>query len=73
MKGGSQGVRLLEFLKDKELHGTDEIQSNVYGMAHLGAARVAARIYDLRKRYKILGMWIERPVYGYKLIRKLKK
>lgn len=73
MKGGTQTIRLLELLKDRRIHGTDEIQEKVYGRSHLGSARIAARIHDLRKRYKILGTWIEPPIYGYRLVRKLKE
>jgi hypothetical protein len=45
----SQTQKLYELLKDGERHSTREIQIFVYGSDHLGSARIAARIADLRK------------------------
>lgn len=49
-KKESQADRLLQLLSDGEEHSTDEIMRRVYGAGHLGTARIASRINDLRNR-----------------------
>lgn len=46
----SQADRLYALLKDGAEHDTPEIQRVVYGGSHLGVARIASRVHDLRKR-----------------------
>lgn len=46
----SQAERLRILLADGEEHRTDEIQQVVYGANHLGTARIASRIDDLRAK-----------------------
>lgn len=49
----SQINRLLNVLEDGLPHRSDELLKNVYGSEHLGLARLAARIYDLKKRMNV--------------------
>lgn len=50
----AQWKRLLRLLSDGRPHSTVEIQNVVYGGEHLGTARIASRMNDLRgKGYKI--------------------
>jgi len=46
----SQAQRLLKLLRDGKPHSTLEILDTVYGSAHLGLARVGARVYDLKQQ-----------------------
>ena len=46
----SQTSKLLDLLDDGYPHSTVEIQQKVYGGDHLGCARIASRISDLRKQ-----------------------
>lgn len=50
MKKLSQKIRLYQLLSDGKPHRTDEILEKVYGASHLGVARIASRIHDLRKQ-----------------------
>lgn len=50
----SQLDRLYDLLDDGLPHRTDEIMAVVYGSEHLGLARCAARIYDLKKRMEVM-------------------
>lgn len=50
MKKLSQTDRLHKLLSDGKEHRTDEIQQVVYGANHLGTARIASRIDDLRAK-----------------------
>lgn len=52
-EGQSQNDLLYQLLSDFDPHRTDEIMMVVYGGDHLGLARVAARIYDIKKKYKV--------------------
>lgn len=47
--GTSQTARLLTLLQDGAWHTTPEIQEKVYGADHLGIARIASRVADLKK------------------------
>jgi hypothetical protein len=47
----SQTDRLANLLRGGEWHDTVEIQRVVYGRDHLGTARIASRICDIKKRY----------------------
>ena len=49
----SQVDRLYNLLSDGRPHSTVEILEEVYGGDHLGLARVAARIYDVKKKYHV--------------------
>lgn len=46
----SQANSLLALLQDGKPHSTVEIQKVVYGGEHLGTARIASRVTDLRDR-----------------------
>lgn len=48
----SQAERLYTLLQDGKPHRTDEIVSLVYS-SRMSLSRVAARIYDLKKKYAI--------------------
>jgi len=65
----NQTDRLLKLLKDKKWHDTAEIQEKVYGRAHLGCARIGARIWELRHDggYLITGRKAEGALYEYRL------
>jgi hypothetical protein len=45
----SQRERLKRVLEDGAPHRSDELLRVVYGSDHLGLARLAARVYDLKK------------------------
>lgn len=49
----SQTEKLYSLLSDNNAHRTDEILREVYGGDHLGLARLAARIYDVKKKYGV--------------------
>lgn len=40
-------------LQDNKPHSTIDICKEVYGDEHLGLARVGARIWDLKKKYRL--------------------
>lgn len=66
----SQADRLLDLLSDGQPHSTIEIQRVVYGGEHLGTARIASRVTDLRDRgYEIESKpWkINKTVWWYRL------
>lgn len=48
MRKLSQAERLRRLLADGKPHSTPEIQNVVYGGDHLGTARIASRVNDLR-------------------------
>lgn len=50
MKKLSQADRLKKLLEDGKPHNTPEIQAIVYGGTHLGTARIASRVHDLRAK-----------------------
>jgi hypothetical protein len=72
----TQTERLYDLLSDYEPHSTPQILREVYGGAHLGIARISARIYDLsrgkwsgKRRLKI-NSWRDREnptVFWYQL------
>ncbi len=69
MTGDSQKARLYNLLVDGEWHATDEIQKVVYGKDHLGVARIAARIHDLKKDgYRIESVTMAGTLWQYKMI-----
>lgn len=47
--GRTQKQKLEELLKDGDWKNTLEIRDRVYGGDHLSMARIAARVYDLKK------------------------
>ena len=62
--GKTQKERLLNLLKDGSWHDTPSIQIVVYGQNHLGVARIASRIndlknegYDIESRKKANAIW----------------
>jgi hypothetical protein len=67
----SQTTRLLRLLSDGKRHSTREIQEVVYGRNHLGTARIASRINDLRKQGHVIPEaerdLIEPTMYWYQL------
>lgn len=80
-KGLSQKAKLLELLKTgkRGKYGhwftTPEIMQEVYGAAHLGICRIAARVKDLRDAgYEIQSLPAhpkERTVWKYRLVGRL--
>lgn len=48
----SQTEKLFLLLSDYKPHSTFEIAEKVYGAGHLGCARIAARVFDLKKKLK---------------------
>jgi hypothetical protein len=68
VKGKSQKARLHKLLSDGEWHSTDEIQKVVYGGDHMGLARVAARVFDLKKDgYLIQSCKLAGTIWEYKM------
>lgn len=66
----SQADRLLALLLDGEPHNTVEILEKVYGGEHLGIARIASRVNDLRHRGHEIFSWRDREnstVWVYQL------
>lgn len=53
----SQSEKLRRLLADGKPHSTPEIQVAVYGASHLGVARIAARIKDLKDRGMEITGW----------------
>ena len=45
----TQKERLKAVLDDGKPHRTDELLERVYGAAHLGIARLGARVYEVRE------------------------
>lgn len=71
MKEPSQKAKLLELLKDGLPHNTPEILEVVYGNAHLGLARVGARVADLKADGYTIRGWDDdenRTIYWYQLL-----
>ena len=70
MKKPSQADRLLQLLSDGQPHSTPEIQLVVYGGSHLGTARIASRVTDLRERGRTIDSWPDpenKTVWHYQL------
>lgn len=66
--GNSQKAKLYRLLSDGQYHTTDEIQTVVYGKNHLGVARIAARIHDLKKEgYEIDCINHSGTIWEYKM------
>ncbi|MCR2833465.1 hypothetical protein [Parerythrobacter lacustris] len=75
MKKPSQAEKLRRLLADGAWHSTPEIQQVVYGGDHLGTARIASRVNDLRnKGCEISGRRDEdnRSIYWYRMSAKPK-
>lgn len=49
----TQTEKLFHLLRDQKPYRTDKILSQVYGSEHLGIARIAARIYDMKQQYNV--------------------
>lgn len=49
----SQTERLYDLLLDGKPHCTNEIMFKIYGDEHLGLARVGARIWDIKRKYRV--------------------
>lgn len=70
-KTGSQKQRLLSLLSDGEWYDTPSIQYAVYGGEHLGVARIAARIGDLKKDgHDIESKKVSKSIWCYRLVKK---
>lgn len=70
MRKLSQAERLLRLLSDGTPHSTPEIQSVVYGSTHLGTARIASRVNDLRNRGLTIQGYKDREnpaIYWYRI------
>ncbi|MDE2106967.1 MAG: YigZ family protein [Patescibacteria group bacterium] len=64
----SQCEKLLNLLKDKKWHKTPAIVARVYGSEHMGLARLAARVLDLKNRgYDIESRLIKGSLWAYKM------
>ena len=64
----SQKERLKLLLSDGLWHDTPEIQNAVYGKNHLGVARIAARIKDLKDEGCIIECKnVENKIWAYKM------
>lgn len=66
----SQADKLLELLSDGKPHSTVEIMRVVYGGDHLGVARIASRVSELRERGWIIESKpgkINKTVWWYRL------
>lgn len=69
--GKSQKDRLLTLLADYNWHSTPSIQIAVYGANHLGIARVAARVNDLKNDgHDIESRKITQAIWEYRLVEK---
>lgn len=67
----SQKQRLLTLLSDYEWKTTPQIQVAVYGANHLGIARVAARVNDLKQDgYDIESRKVTQSIWEYRLVEK---
>ena len=67
--GVSQKARLLDLLSDGEWHNTPSIQCAVYGANHLGVARIAARIQDLKDEgYTIESNKVNASIWEYRMV-----
>lgn len=67
----SQKQKLLTLLSDYEWHTTPQIQIAVYGANHLGIARVAARINDLKQDgHDIESRKVTQSIWEYRLVEK---
>lgn len=67
----SQKQKLLTFLSDHEWKTTPQIQVAVYGANHLGVARIAPRILDLKNDgYDIESRKITQAIWSYRLVEK---
>lgn len=65
----SQKQRLLTFLSDNEWKTTPQIQVAVYGANHLGVARIAPRILDLKNDgHKIESRKVTQSIWEYRLV-----
>jgi len=70
-QSNSQKARLLTLLSDYEWHDTPNIQVAVYGANHLGIARVAARVNDLKNDgHDIESRKITQAIWSYRLVEK---
>lgn len=61
----SQVEKLSAALEDGRPHRSDELVAAVYGSAHLGLARLAARIHDLKARLpqgQTINSWRDREI-----------
>lgn len=68
-EGRSQKERLLSVLSDHAWHDTPEILERVYGGAHLGIARIGARIADLKADgHQIESKRLDGSVWAYRLL-----
>lgn len=54
----SQTAKLFDILQDEKVHTVPELLELVYGLNKPSSARLAARVYDLRKRGKKWGFKI---------------
>lgn len=69
----SQVERLWTLLSDGKPHRTDQILRKVYGSDQLSIARIAARIWDIKKKYPDLHIkgWHDKKIaslYWYQVI-----
>jgi len=53
MKKITQADKLYTLLRDGKPHRVDEICDYVYGYDRLPGARVAARVYDIKRKYGV--------------------
>lgn len=66
----SQAEKLRRLLSDGQAHSTVDIMEKVYGGSHLGIARVASRIHDLRSKGHEIEGWKDTnnpAIYWYQM------
>lgn len=65
----TQAVRLLEILLDGRVHTVPELLRRVYGLNKPSSARLAARVYDLRRLgYNILSDKVKGTKWKYWMV-----
>ena len=71
----SQTSDMYALLSDYKPHSTKEILKEVYGNSHLGIARIGARIYDIKGKYRVqIESWqdpIKHSIWWYQIEKKI--
>lgn len=70
----SQVSDMYALLSDYKPHSTKEILKEVYGNSHLGIARIGARIYDIKDKYRVqIKSWqdpLKHSIWWYQMQKK---
>jgi len=71
----SQVLDMYALLSDYKPHSTKEILKEVYGSSHLGIARIGARIYDIKDRFRVqIKSWqdpVRKTIWWYQMEKKI--